>query len=201
MTMQLRNLLRTHPIKFAVFVGTEFCSILSAMLLFWCCYWYPDARYIRDNYNYVQQRFAEVGYPMADIQSWDPLALNLYRLHYYVEDYTLGYLQIAASVEPESVNLADLRSNPYDTISRLVLDGYAEDVQDVYTDIAYCAAACQEDFSPTKEYISLWLKQREPYRLKALKACQSQAYVFLLLFGSTIFFASFLLIWVFKFFN
>lgn len=146
---------------------------------------YPDARYAKDNYNYLQSRRAEIGLKTAKSHIWEPLAIDLYRLHYYTENWTLAYLQTVSGIEKGSVDLGNLKSNPYDTLSRLILTGYSDDVQDVYTDIAYCAAACNEDFPINEDTLSLWVQEREVYRINAINACSSQAMIFVFLLFAT----------------
>ena len=168
------------------FLISVFTTIASLSLFIWCNYGYPDARYVKDNYVYLCDRLNEVGIETANMHFYDPLPVNLYRLHYYTESWTIGYLQSVVALDVKNPNAIELKSNPYDTLSRLFLEGYTNDVQDVYNDIMYCVAACSDDFVITPESFLLWQNEREVYRIKALEACSLQAQVFLALLALSI---------------
>lgn len=147
--------------------------ILGIIVFLWIEYLCPDARYVRDNLNYVLQRMEEAGVVHPPFPSlWTPLPVNMNHLLSVTESWTSGYLQAAA--EYEDLNAILLAQNPYDTLSRLFLYGNMSDVQALYNNIAYCSAICSPDMLLTSDILTQWSQNKTTY-YAALQGCAAQA--------------------------
>lgn len=186
--MQEKNRIRKLLSNRVALVCYHVLFLLFAGTWLWTCYLCPDARYVKDNLEYVRTRMVEAGVdcPADAPQPLDGLGVNLYRLHYLTESWTTGYLHAAASSGNEEVNKEHLQANPYDTLSRLVLDANSSDVETVYQDIQFCAAACEDSFRLNAGTLNLLYAEKQPYCEAAVNACSAQNVLFFVLFGLTV---------------
>lgn len=177
---------RIQNLNIGLWISCIFSTIGIALFL-WIDYFCPDARYVRDNLNYVTQQIEEAGISAPPSPSLlAPLPLNMSHLLSVTESWTSGYLQVASNYE--NLNSFLIVQNPYDTFSRLFLYGNMEDVQALYQNIAYCSAICSPEITLNKNILAQWSQDSSTYQ-KALQGCAGQAKLMI-----------FLLVWFFFWF-
>ena len=150
----------------------------------WIEYVSPDALYMRDNALYVAQRMYQIGIlknePSAFLYKVSPLPMNMNSLFVNVEGWTTGYIKAAIVAEDSKVNQTEIDANPYDTLARLELKAYADDVQSIYDDIIYCQGVCFPEFPLDGSTASTWSMDTTKFQA-AKDACISQSRVFCIL--------------------
>ncbi len=160
---------KNHPIitilaKFFVFLNLF-------MIIGFMCLWYTsvDARYLRDNYQYMTERYAElgIGEPVnthgIHALRW-PLPASLAGLYQMENEWTKMYIDLG---------MPDNNVNPWDTVSRLQLSANSPYVQAVYDSITWDLAFFQDNNLQKKEMQQAWVSDRNNYQENAQLALKS----------------------------
>lgn len=130
-------------------------SILSGLfalffitVTIWSTYLSPDARYARDNLEYLSSTASEMDLGISSCETHGLHSL-LYPLPYTVsqictlsDNWTNGYIQALKSIKADPDRYSSLlieTYSPYDTLSRLVLTANSTDVQAAYDEVQLCA--------------------------------------------------------------
>ncbi|MCD8083857.1 MAG: hypothetical protein LUE86_10205 [Clostridiales bacterium] len=159
-----------------------FLAGISGWLYF--CYFSADARYARDNLEYMTERMDELGiHELVNVREiraleW-PMPITVYKTAELADAWTKGYL---SGIGEENLEKRDGKLNPYDTLARLILVGNNEDVQVIYENIQFDAGFCNPDTPVSNEVLNEWLSMKTGYAQATYEAYCNLLYTMFCLF-------------------
>ncbi len=194
-------------IKYGLLI-TYICLLIVATIRYFSI-WYGsnDARYVKDNFEYLTQRMDAID--LIDQQSvkaypYAGYPMVLQKLAEFESSWTDSYLASVQGIKEETGKLILTGdTNPYDTLARLKLTANVKKIQTVYTSIQFDAAILNPDDGMA--VLDEWLDEREQYRSDAYEALDSllkqyyQTTIFLVALYGIFFSALFLSLFSFLF--
>ena len=140
--------------KLVILIGMGFAGLAILVLLVYQQYLSTDARYARDNLEYLTTRMSKITESVEEIDM-DGYQIMLWpqmRTLQYLRDYantwtdsTIGAYQdaVAAGTLDEDVSLETI--GPYDTLARLMLEANDDYIQIIYDELQLDATLTAEE--------------------------------------------------------
>lgn len=144
------------------------CIMLLAInsTLFYLQYCTVDAKYARDNLNYLTEQLENQGIGKKTEFSLfsQPCYKNIQDIYQLSWNWNTKYMML------ENKELAD---NPSDTIGRLILQANDDNVQEIYTEVQYITAINGINTELSEHIMYLWI-EREQQRLPQINKIINQ---------------------------
>ena len=128
--------------------GTVFTllGVIFTVLLLYQQYFSVDARYMRDNLEFLSEKMSELKVISAEAYKTHginavkyPLFYSAYLFNADTRAWTDSYIGSVKKVLEDGYENKDSEYNPYDTYARLVLQANTDEVQAVYNTFSFIA--------------------------------------------------------------
>ena len=175
-------------VKILLGVYTAGCARLLTAFVF-LQYRTADARYLRDDLEYLSERMEEQGIAEKikthGIHAINhPIGKTAYELYVLENAWVTGYLSGVLESQYSDAQIPELNvtfsgtydrenlSSPYDALSRLALDTYDYDIADIYGLILLDIGQLSPETEWTDTEVNLWIQYRNKYADDALESCE-----------------------------
>lgn len=166
---------KRSKLKKAILIAYVFLTLFTSVRYYDLWYGSPDAKYTRDNFGYLISRLEELNLLDSSdyhIYKWLGYPVVLQHLIILETKWTDSYLATVNFVENQTGKyILSGETNPYDTLSRLVLHANSENVQKLYECIQYDAVI----LNPNQQYnyTRTWITGRNEYQQEAYSAIEN----------------------------